>query len=127
MWFIDEGRVYAPVEVKPSRTQHERHKRKYAEGRLEEERIFHFRGPEDKMDLRAHNLSIFIQLADGVDNDTWEFHLRRGDYSRWTRRALKDSQLAGEIENVEKDQSLQDRETRARIIAAIQRKYTAPA
>jgi hypothetical protein len=127
VWFVDEDRIYAPVEAKPSRTQHDRHKRKYAEGRLEEERMFHFRGPEDKMDLRAHNLSIFIQLAEGVDDETWQFHLRRGDYSGWTRHALKDSQLADEIEKVEKEDSLQNRETRARIIAAIQRKYTAPA
>jgi hypothetical protein len=80
VWFVDENHVYAPVEAKPSRTQHDRHKRKYAEGRLDEERIFHFRGPEDKMDLRAHNLSIFIQLAEGLDHETWQFHLRRGDY-----------------------------------------------
>jgi hypothetical protein len=126
VWFVDEDRVYAPVEIKPSRTQHDRHKRKYAEGRLEEERMFHFRGPENKMDLRVHNLSIFIQLAEGVDDETWQFHRRRGDYSNWTRHALKDSQLADEIEDVEKDESLQNRETRERIIAAIQRKYTAP-
>lgn len=127
VWFVDEGRVYAPVEAKPSRTQHDRHKRKYAEGRLENERMFHFRGPENKMDLRAHNLSIFMQLAEGVDDETWQFHLRRGDYSSWMRDALKDSQLADEIGHVEKDESLQNRETRARIVAAIQRKYTAPA
>jgi hydroxymethylpyrimidine pyrophosphatase-like HAD family hydrolase/energy-coupling factor transporter ATP-binding protein EcfA2 len=126
VWFVGEDRVYAPVQVKPSRTQHERHKRKYAEGRLEEERIFHFCGPEGKMDLRAHNLSIFIQLAEGVDDETWQFHLRRADYSGWIRRALKDSQLADEIAKVEKDESLQNRETRECIIAAIQRKYTAP-
>jgi hypothetical protein len=34
--------------------------------------------------------------------------------------------VAGEIESVQNDHSLQDRETRLRIIAAIQRKYTAP-
>jgi hypothetical protein len=127
VWFVDENRIHVPVEAKPSRTQHDRHKRKYAEGRLEDERMFHFRGPENKMDLRAHNLSIFTQLAEGVDQETWQFHLRRRDYSRWTRDALKDSQLADEIEQVEKDESLQDGETRARIVAAIQRKYTAPA
>jgi hypothetical protein len=78
------------------------------------------------MDLRAHNLSIFVQLAEGLDSDTWNFHLRRGDYSAWLRNVLKDGPLADEIANVEKDESLQDGETRSRIIAAIQQKYTAP-
>jgi hypothetical protein len=126
-WLVDQEKVYAPLEAKPSRTEHERHKRKYAQGELEEDRVFHFRGPEMKMDLRAQNLNTFVQLAEGVDSDTWQYHLRRGDYSHWMRHSLKDSQLADEIESVEKEQGLEDRETRARIIAAIQQKYTASA
>lgn len=126
-WFIDEKRVYGPVQEKPSRTQHDRHKRKYAEGQLEEERVFHFRGPQRKMDLRAHNLNMFVRLAEGLDHDSWQFHLERGDYSKWLRHSLKDSQLADEVERVEKDESLKDQESRSRIIGAIQQKYTAPA
>jgi hypothetical protein len=125
--FVDQERVCAPMEGKPSRTQHDRHKRKYAQGQLEEERIFHFRGPGAKMDLRVQNLNMLVQLAEGLDSEAWQFHLKRGDYSKWMRHALKDSQLADEVEIVEKEESLQDGETRARIIAAIQQKYTASA
>jgi HAD superfamily hydrolase (TIGR01484 family) len=127
VWFVEEDRVYAPVQTIPSRIQHERHKRKYAEGQLEEERIFHFRGPDGKMDLRAHNLTVFTQLAEGVDDETWHFHLERGDYSEWIRNALKDAQLADRIAVVEQDQSLPNGDSRARIVAAIREKYTAPA
>jgi hypothetical protein len=77
--------------------------------------------------IKAHNLSIFIQQAEGVDDDTWRFHLLRGDYSKWMSMALKDPELASEVEIVEKDESLALSETRTRIADAIKQKYTAPA
>src|SRR5262249_54765183 len=66
-----------------------RHTRKYAEGDVGEEKSFYFRGPENKLNLRAQNLQLFIQLAEGVDEATWLHHLRQGDYSRWFREAIK--------------------------------------
>jgi hypothetical protein len=38
---------------------------------------FYFRGPDDKLKLRAQNLAVFVQLAEGVDDETWLFHLRQ--------------------------------------------------
>ena len=38
------------------------------------------------MNLRAQNLMIFLQIAEGIDDRTWEHHLRKGDYSEWFRR-----------------------------------------
>ena len=70
------------VRVEPSRTERRRHLRKYAEGELPEDRSFYFRGPEGKLNLRAHNLILFMDLADGVDDETWLFHLRRGEISQ---------------------------------------------
>ncbi|MBV9301460.1 MAG: HAD-IIB family hydrolase [Acidobacteriaceae bacterium] len=127
LWFRDGNRLLPVVKVEPSRTQHDRHKRKYAEGELEPERVFHFRGPEGKLDLRAQNLNLFVQLAKGVDTDTWMFHLKRGDYSNWLRHCLKDTELAEEIERIEQDQELPEKESRERVTQAISRKYTAPA
>jgi len=40
-------------------------------------------------------------MAEGVDDETWAFHLRRKDYSRWFRQAIKDDDLADEIERIE--------------------------
>lgn len=127
VWFIDEAKVLTPVRIEPSKIEHERHKRKYAEGKIEEERIFHFRGPEQKMDLKAYNLTIFVQLAEGVDEETWMFHLRNGDYSDWVRTSLKDPELGNAIAGVEQNQSLSAQDSRTQIIDLIAKKYTAPA
>jgi hydroxymethylpyrimidine pyrophosphatase-like HAD family hydrolase/energy-coupling factor transporter ATP-binding protein EcfA2 len=119
----------APVRIKPaqSRQEHQRHRRKYAEGDLGEENSFYFRGPQGKLKLRAQNLALFVQIAQGVDDETWLFHLRKGDYSRWFREVVKDPELAAEAEKVEKDEKLSASESRARIVEAIEQRYTLPA
>jgi HAD superfamily hydrolase (TIGR01484 family) len=104
-----------------------RHVRKYAEGRLGEDISFYFRGPEDKLNLRAHNLTMFSQIAAGVDEETWMYHLRQGDYSRWFDGVIKDAALAEEAGQIEEDKSLSAQESRERIDEAISRRYTAPA
>jgi hypothetical protein len=55
------------------------------------------------------NTTIFLQLAEGLDDETWEFHLRRGDYSEWFRQTIKDPELADEVAAVERDVSLRQR------------------
>src|SRR5262249_60220279 len=85
----------------PTRAERRRHVRKYAQGELAEEQSFYFRGPEGKLKLRASNLMLFLQLADGVDDDTWLHHLRRGEYSRWFRDSIKDGELADEAAGAE--------------------------
>src|SRR5205085_3351400 len=115
------------VKVRPPRQEHKRHTRKYAEGALSDEESFYFRGPQGKLNLRAQNTSIFVQLAHGVDDETWEYHLRKGEYSRWFRTCIKDPELADEVAGIEEDQSLGPRESRTRIADAVNRRYTAPA
>jgi hypothetical protein len=72
-------------------------------------------------------LILFLQLVDGVDNGTWLHHLRAGDYSRWFHDATNDRELAGEIAGIEADESLSAAESRKRVKAAIDCRYTAPA
>src|SRR5262249_1533316 len=115
-----------PVRPAPSHTQRRRHRRKYAEGELEPDRSFYFRGPDGKLNLRAQNLILFQQLADGVDDATWLYHLRQGDYSRWFRESIKDEALATEAEAIELAAELSASESRAGIKAAIERHYTLP-
>ncbi len=105
-----------------------RHARKYAEGELAEDESFYFRGPTGKLNLRAQNLSIFKQMAQGIDDETWLHHLRAADYSKWFRTAIKDDELALEAAAVERTAAtLSAAESRRRIIEAVERKYTAPA
>jgi hydroxymethylpyrimidine pyrophosphatase-like HAD family hydrolase len=105
----------------------ERHRRKYAQGELAAERCFYFRGPEARLNLRAHNLLTFTSLAEGVDDDTWLYHLLRGDYSRWMREIIRDAALADEVSQVESSSELSPRESRHRIGALIDSRYTLPA
>lgn len=125
VWQPEQG---APrrVRVEPAQTERLRHRRKYAAGELGPDKSFYFRGPEGKLNLRAQNLVLFVQLAEGVDDATWLYHLRRGDYSRWFREAIKDEALAEEAAKVERT-SPSAAESRAAIKAAIEARYTLPA
>jgi len=121
-----EDRFELVTARKPKEKQ-KRHVRKYAEGELGEDKSFYFRGPEGALNLRAQNLSTFLQLAAGVDEKTWLHHLRAGAYSRWFRDAIKDAELASEAAAIEQDHSLTAAESRARIKETVERRYTAPA
>ena len=118
----------APVMLRtlPPKSEHRRHVRKYATGELGEDKSFYFRGLDGQLNLRAQNLGMFIQLADGVDDETWLHHLRSGDYSRWFREAIKDEGLAAEAAGVERQADLAPRQSRELIKAAIERRYTMP-
>jgi hypothetical protein len=105
----------------------ERHTRKYAEGALGEDKSFYFRGPANALNLRAQNLTIFMQMADGVDDETWLHHLQAHDYSRWAREAIKDDELSDELRQIEDQPTPDPAATRRSVREAIERKYTAPA
>ena len=66
-------------------------------------------------------------LADGVDNETWLYHLRRGEYSHWFREVIQDADLAVEAGGIEGMTDTPASETRALIRVAIEKRYTAPA
>jgi HAD superfamily hydrolase (TIGR01484 family) len=115
------------LRIAPSHTERRRHTRKYAEGELGPDRSFYFRGPQGKLNLRARNLISFTDLAEGVDDETWLHHLRRGDYSRWAEDVIGDETLAGKLRSVETDRALSPRESRQRVRAAVEEQYTLPA
>lgn len=113
------------LKVIPGKGHRLRHMRKYAEGELGDEKSFWFRGPEGKLQLRAQNLIMFLQMADGVDADTWQFHRNRRDYSRWFDTAIKDRELAEEAAAIEVGDASAD-EARKLMREAIERRYTLP-
>jgi hypothetical protein len=125
--FWNRGSDNPPRWISVDRPQQERqrHTRKYAEGELGQDKSFYFRGPTDALNLRAHSLMIFLQIADGVDDETWLHHLRRGDYVRWFREAIKDDDLADEAEAVQDGEDATA--TRTQIRAIVEKRYTAPA
>jgi HAD superfamily hydrolase (TIGR01484 family) len=111
----------------PPKTEHKRHIRKYAEGKLSDDNAFFFRGPEGKLRLRAQNLITFIELAQGVDDETWLFHLRQGDYSDWFRSVINDEELAREAEKIEKMEDATPEKSRTLIKTIVEARYTKPA
>src|SRR5262249_42437192 len=98
------GRGGGPVRpgAGPGPSARRRPTRQQRAGGRPPERSFYFTGPEGKLHLRAQNLFLFMQLAEGVDDETWLHHLHEGDYARWFREAIKDPALAEEAERVEK-------------------------
>jgi len=121
-----DGNVRALTPLRPKEKQ-QRHVRKYAEGELGPDKSFYFRGPDGALNLQAHNLLMFVHMASGVDDLTWDHHLRRREYSAWFKHAIKDEELASEAAGVEADTSLSAADTRQRIIEMVNRRYTAPA
>jgi hydroxymethylpyrimidine pyrophosphatase-like HAD family hydrolase len=126
LWRTGDSAGPVPVQVAPPSDESRRHKRKYAGGELPPDRSFYFKGPEAKLNLRAQNLNTFMQLAEGVDDDTWLHHLRRHDYSDWMREFIKDSDLAAEVVAIENQPAAAANDSRARVIEAINKRYTAP-
>lgn len=126
VWTPAAGQAPLRIKTTPSTTERRRHRRKYAEGELPPDRSFYFHGPEGKLNLRAQNLMLFMQMADGVDNETWQHHLRNGDYARWFRQAIKDERLAAEAERIASLSHVSPVEGRTLLRAAIERDYTLP-
>lgn len=126
IWNRPDGKMRSIRPDKPKQ-QHKRHTRKYAEGDLSEEFCFYFRGPNNALHLKAQNLLIFLQLAEGIDDATWMHHLKRKDYSDWFRNHIKDEILAKATEEIENNLSLSPSQSREAISALIKELYTAPA
>lgn len=126
-WLFSDSMRPVKVKVEPAKAELLRHRRKYATGELGADKSFYFRGPEGKLNLRAQNMMMFAQMAEGIDEETWAHHLRKADYSRWLRESVKDKEIADEVAGIERDRELAPSESRAQIIDVIRRHYTAPA
>jgi HAD superfamily hydrolase (TIGR01484 family) len=114
------------LQTEPPKTERKRHSRKYIEGNLGSSHSFYFHGPDGKLNLKAHNLQMFMHLADGVDDGTWLYHLHNGDYSKWFRVDVKDKELAEQVQRIERDTTLKPAASRAAVRGAISKRYTLP-
>ncbi len=127
VWSKSQRDAPKVARVEPSQTERKRHLRKYAEGSLPEDRSFYFRGPEGKLRLRAPNLILFMDLADGVDDETWLFHLKKQEVSQWFRKGIRDESIADEVASIEQQSEIDPHASRQRIRELIEAKYTLPA
>lgn len=125
VWFPRDSDLPFSMRIIVPRRDRIRHRRKYAEGDMRYH-SFYFRGPGNRQNLKAQNLAIFSQIAEGIDEETWLFHLHRNDYSRWFRYAIKDHYLADQAERIERRRNLQPAETRNLMRRLIESRYTLP-
>jgi HAD superfamily hydrolase (TIGR01484 family) len=116
---------FAPlrVRVEPPSIERRRERRREAAGELPPDRSFWFRGPEGRLNLRAQNLALFVQIAEGLDDDTWNFHLWRGDYSEWLLNSVRDPELAQAVRLVEKERDAAAAASRARVREAVEARH----
>ena len=70
---------------------------------------------------------IFLQIAEGIDDETWMYHLKKKDYSNWFRVHIKDNTLADATLEIECDRSLSSNQSRESIANLVRKLYTAPA
>ena len=125
IWFPETGKPPSPMRIIRPKGDRIRHRRKYAEGNMRYH-SFYFRGPGNRHNLKAQNLAIFSQIAQGIDEETWLFHLRRQDYSKWFREAVKDPYLADQAARIELQFPQNSEESRKLIRALIDARYTLP-
>jgi hydroxymethylpyrimidine pyrophosphatase-like HAD family hydrolase len=125
VWFVTEEEAPCSIKLFRGHADQLRHRRKYAEGDLRWH-SFYFRGPDEKLNLKAQNLAIFCQIAAGIDDETWMFHFRRGDYSRWFRYCIRDPFLANEVERMERREDLMPWQSRQTVRDLVNSRYTLP-
>jgi len=121
-WRVERPNTLVRFQAVMPHGERRRHRRKYVDGELSADRSFYFRGPDRKLNLRAQNLRIFVQLAEGVDLASWQHHFENGDITRWLREEIKDPELAEQVEELT---GLPPAEARQRVLALIQELYTA--
>lgn len=103
--------------------EHLRHQKTYLDGEMDENMRFYFRGPGGELNLAAQNLRMFLQMGEGVDDETWLYHLRRGDYSKWFREIIHDNELATVANRLEKQLDLPAVESHRELAEFISHKY----
>ena len=62
-----------------------------------------------------------------MDEETWLFHLRRGDFAHWFESVIKDEELASCARDIERAGPGQVAEGRKKLREAVEKRYTAPA
>jgi len=126
VWMRHQSGPPVKVKLPDNRSAHRRHSRKYAEGELSPERSFYFRGPENKLHIRAQNVFLFLQIAEGVDEDTVMHHLKRGDYSVWFTEHAKDAEVGREVRALEQQEEMTKDKFIDGLRSIIEEHYTLP-
>ena len=118
---VDTGKTPYVIKYNPPTKLQQRHKRKYAHGEMGEN-SFIFTGKKSKLNLKANNLAMFTHLAEGIDDDTWVYHLKEKDFRNWFELAVNDDELAAISKEAENKNAAESKKI---ILDYIRQKYMA--
>ncbi len=79
------------------RTGHVRHRHKYADVALPKERRFYFRPTDGHIIPPARTMREFRTALGHLDPQALQYHLERGDFSRWLGDTIADTDLAAQV------------------------------
>lgn len=99
----EAGGLECPFVVAARRTPHRRHWHKYIAEPLPSHRWFYFRHPDKGPAGAAANIEDFARRLATADPKVIEFHLTRGDFSRWFTGTIQDRRLAELAAALERD------------------------
>jgi hydroxymethylpyrimidine pyrophosphatase-like HAD family hydrolase len=86
-----------PFTIAERRTAHVRHRHKYADVFLPQERRFHFRATDGHHLAAAGSMHDFRTALAHLDPQALQYHLERGDFSRWLDDTIADRDLAAQV------------------------------
>jgi phosphoglycolate phosphatase (TIGR01487 family) len=99
----EAGGLDRPFVVAARRTPHRRHWHKYVAEPLPSHRWFYFRHPDQGPAGAAANVGDFARRLAEADPKVIEYHLTRGDFSRWFGGTIQDRRLADIAAALERD------------------------
>ncbi|WP_460357257.1 type IV secretory system conjugative DNA transfer family protein [Mycobacterium sp. ZZG] len=109
------------------RTSHIRHRHKYADVALPQERRFYFQPTDGQSPAPAATMREFGEAMIRLAPETLRFHLERGDFFRWLRHTIADAELAAEVASWEDElaahHAAEAERIRTRISHAVQKRY----
>ena len=120
------GEDARPFRVGERVSRHVRHRHKYATTPLPTHRRFYFHQPSGEPHSAA-TLEEFSRYLRHCDLATLDYHLSRGDFSRWVMHTVADPDLGAGLATIERDVSLQRaaelEQARREIVEAIEYRY----
>ena len=121
------GENARPFRVGGRLSSHVRHQHKYATTPLPTQRRFYFHHADGEVQAAAATLEDFSRHLRHCDLATLDYHLTRGDFSRWVIGTLADHELGAGLATIERDLSLRRaaelERARWRIVDVIERRY----
>ncbi len=111
-------------------TEHVRHRHKYADVRLPDERRFYFHTIGGQPVRPAATMHEFRSAVSHLDHRALQYHLDRGDFSRWLDGTIADRDLAKQVAAWEDEvlaRHVADLErVRHQLIRAVEDRYLSP-